>query len=159
MLVSSCPEVIILCCPITQILPAGPLSLLISFSNSLLLSYLHSPFLPPHCFFSQNREDKEGKKGSKKAYLENAFTYQTNLGRKPSEKGKDQKVSITSYESPVKFHTEQRGKGCMSFIVVVFHGGKQIQKYSGYLGKSSHSPPEKESLRKGWCKKVNAHPS
>lgn len=118
-------------------------------------------FFSPHCFFSQKRGQGRGKKckKAKKAYLENAFTYQTNPGRKPSEKGKDQKVKITTYESQVKFRTEQRDKGCMSFIVVVFHGGKQIQKYSGYPGKSSHSPSEKESLRKGWCKKVNAHPS
>lgn len=65
--------------------------------------------------------------GRKKAYLENAFTYQSNLSRKPSGRGADWKVRITSY-GQVKFHTEQTDKGCIFFIVVMFHGGKCREK-------------------------------
>lgn len=46
------------CCPVTPFLPGGPLSLLSSFSKCLLLCLFYSPFLPPHCFFSEMRKER-----------------------------------------------------------------------------------------------------
>lgn len=55
----------------------------------------------------------------------------------------------TSYESQVKFHTEQTDKGCIFPIVV--------KKFRLSWKGQSHSSTE--SLKRGHCDKVNTHPS
>lgn len=74
----------------------------------------------PSLFLLRSEEGE----GGKKAYLENAFIYQSNLSRKPSRIRADWKVRLTSYESQVKFHIELTDKSCIFFIVVMFYGGK-----------------------------------
>lgn len=116
----------------------------------LLLQSISSPLLL--LFRNEEGEGRGGKikknpnkpKTEKKAYLENAFTYQSNLSRKPSERGTDWKVRITSYESQVKFHTEQTDKACIFSIVVMLHGGKCREKRFRLAWKTqSHSSTER----------------
>lgn len=92
---------------------------------------------------------------SKKAYLENEFSDQSNLSRKPSGRGADWKVRITSYESQVKSHKDRQIKAASAPLSLCFMG-VNAEKCSGWL---SHTPRQEESLRKGHCDNVDTHPS
>lgn len=77
-----------------------------------------------HLIASFQKWGRRGERGnkSKKAYPENAFSDQSNLSRKPSGRGADWKLRITSYESQVKSHKDWQIKAASAPLSLCFMG-------------------------------------
>lgn len=123
MLVTSCPEIIWYF--VVQLLHSYLQAPWVCCSHSVILCFCASftvHFFPLIASFQKwGRRGERGNK-NKKAYLENAFSDQSNLSRKSSGSRADWKVRITSYELQVKSHKDRQIKAASAPLSLCFMG-------------------------------------
>lgn len=155
MLVISCPEIIWYF--VVQLLHSYLKAPWVCCSHSANLCFCASftvHFFPLIASFQKWGRKRERGNKSKKAYLENAFSDQSNLSRKPSGRWADWKVRIISYESQVKSHKDRQIKAAFAPLSLCFMGGnadKNVQAGWDTL-------LCRKNLRKGRCDNVYTHP-